>query len=184
MAMMTYYGPADIARSFATVRNNTIQIAEEIPEQKYDFKASPDSRSIRQQLIHIINAPRFQYHLHEEAKRNNVEGFDFVGFIAPILAEEEKPYTKAEILQQLRDGKEKLEKWMAGLNEEFLAEIVSFPPPLQPPTKSRFEMIISIKEHEMHHRGQLMAWLRMIGITPHTTRAREAAIQQQQHQEK
>ena len=59
MTVMTYYGPADIARSFATVRNNTIQIAEEIPEEKYDFKASPDSRSIRRPAsITICTAKR------------------------------------------------------------------------------------------------------------------------------
>jgi uncharacterized damage-inducible protein DinB len=29
------------------------------------------------------------------------------------------------------------------------------------------------KEHEMHHRGQLMLIQRLIGITPHLTRQRE-----------
>ena len=115
---------------------------------------------------------------------NTLEGFDFAGFVAPVRAEEEKPYTKAEILQQLKDGRDKLETWMAGLDEAFLGETISFPSPIQPPTKSRFEMIISIKEHEMHHRGQLMAWLRMIGITPHTTRAREEAFKALQTNDK
>jgi len=32
------------------------------------------------------------------------------------------------------------------------------------------EMLMSIKEHEMHHRGQLMLVERMIGIVPHLTR--------------
>jgi uncharacterized damage-inducible protein DinB len=40
----------------------------------------------------------------------------------------------------------------------------------QPPLKSRFEMLLSAKEHEMHHRGQLMLIERMIGIVPHLTR--------------
>ena len=39
----------------------------------------------------------------------------------------------------------------------------------QPP-KSRFEMILSVKEHEMHHRGQLMLIERLIGVVPHLTR--------------
>jgi uncharacterized damage-inducible protein DinB len=41
-------------------------------------------------------------------------------------------------------------------------------------------MLIAVKEHEMHHRGQLMLVERMLGITPHLTReaqARRAAME-------
>jgi uncharacterized damage-inducible protein DinB len=31
-------------------------------------------------------------------------------------------------------------------------------------------MLLSAKEHEMHHRGQLMTMQRMMGLTPHITR--------------
>jgi uncharacterized damage-inducible protein DinB len=31
-------------------------------------------------------------------------------------------------------------------------------------------MLLSAKEHEMHHRAQLMVIERMLGITPHLTR--------------
>ena len=50
---MTYYGGKDLAAAFRTVRGNTIKIAEEIPENKYDFKPAPDCRSIGQTLAHI-----------------------------------------------------------------------------------------------------------------------------------
>ena len=39
-----------------------------------------------------------------------------------------------------------------------------------PATKTRFEMLLGPKEHEMHHRGQLMTIQRMIGQVPHLTR--------------
>ena len=45
------------------------------------------------------------------------------------------------------------------------------PPGAEPATKSRFEMLLSPKEHEMHHRGQLMMMQRMLGLVPHLTRA-------------
>jgi uncharacterized damage-inducible protein DinB len=54
------------------------------------------------------------------------------------------------------------------------------PPGGHPPSRSRFDMLIGVKEHEMHHRGQLMLIERMLGITPHLTRdaqARMAATQ-------
>ena len=47
---MTYYGGKQLAAAFRTVRNNTIKIAEEIPEGKYDFRPSPDTRSVQQTL--------------------------------------------------------------------------------------------------------------------------------------
>ena len=59
---------------------------------------------------------------------------------------------------------------LEGLPESFLAEQVTMPPQMQPPTKSRFEMLLGAKEHEMHHRAQLMTLQRMIGQVPHLTR--------------
>ncbi len=44
------------------------------------------------------------------------------------------------------------------------------PPGADPATKTRFEMLLGPKEHEMHHRAQLMTMQRMIGQTPHLTR--------------
>jgi hypothetical protein len=47
-------------------------------------------------------------------------------------------------------------------------------------------MLLGVKEHEMHHRAQLMLVERMLGITPHLTRRnqeRMAAMQQQQTQQ-
>ena len=35
---------------------------------------------------------------------------------------------------------------------------------------------MSVKEHEMHHRGQLMLIERMLGIKPHLTREQEARM--------
>ncbi len=50
------------------------------------------------------------------------------------------------------------------------------PPGGMPSSRSRFDMILSVKEHEMHHRGQLMLIERMVGIVPHLTREMQARI--------
>ena len=52
----------------------------------------------------------------------------------------------------------------------FRSEIFTQPPGATPATKTRFEMILGAKEHEMHHRAQLFLILRMLGQTPHLTR--------------
>jgi len=38
-----------------------------------------------------------------------------------------------------------------------------------------FEMLLGTKEHEMHHRAQLMVIERLLGIVPHLTRNRQPA---------
>ena len=60
---MTYYGGKQLAAAFRTVRNNTIKIAEEIPEGKYDFRPSPDTRSVQQTLAHVAVSTGFQHHV-------------------------------------------------------------------------------------------------------------------------
>jgi len=86
---------------------------------------------------------------------------------------EAKPRTKAEIIDFLTKEGEKFASFLEGLPESFLAEPVAMPPGAEPATKSRFEMLLSPKEHEMHHRGQLMVIERMVGVVPHLTRERE-----------
>ena len=53
---MTYYGAKELAESFRTVRQNTIQIAQDIPEDKYGFKAADDGRPRRSgtALVHTL----------------------------------------------------------------------------------------------------------------------------------
>ena len=52
------------------------------------------------------------------------------------------------------------------------------PPGMQPATKTRFEMLLGSKEHEMHHRAQLMTMQRMIGQVNHLTRAMQERMAQ------
>ena len=77
---MTYYGGKELAAAFRTVRGNTIRIAEEIPEEKYDFCAAPDTRSIKQMLVHIALGPTFAFDIH----RNKVTDLKTVNFMEMI----------------------------------------------------------------------------------------------------
>ena len=60
----------------------------------------------------------------------------------------------------------------------FLRNPSRCPPGAEPATKTRFEMLLSPKEHEMHHRGQLMLLQRMIGLVPHLTRQMQERMAQ------
>jgi uncharacterized damage-inducible protein DinB len=166
---MTYYGAKELAAAFRTVRNNTIKIAEEIPESKYDFKPSPDTRSVAQTLAHVAASSRFQHQVHTD-KVTDLKTVNFGEVMQALVAEEAKPRTKAELVDFLKTEGDKFASYLESLPESFLAEQVTMLPGATPAAKSRFEMLLSPKEHEMHHRGQLMTVQRMIGLVPHITR--------------
>jgi len=176
---MTYYGGKDLAAAFRTVRENTIKIAEEIPESKYDFKPAPDCRSVRETLAHLAVSTGLQSHVHTN-KISDLKTVNFMELFQQFTAEESKPRTKAELIAFLKSEGDKFAAYLEGLQEPFLAEQVTMPPGAQPPSKVRFEMLMSAKEHEMHHRGQLMTIERMIGQVPHLTRQMQERVAQMQ----
>jgi uncharacterized damage-inducible protein DinB len=165
---MTYYGGKEMAASFRTVRGNTIRVAEDIPEEQYDFRVAPGTRSVRQMLSHIAGLHALQHRM-QTGGVTDLASFNFGVVVAEMLAEEAKPRTKAEILDLLKSNGEKFASYLESLSESFLAEPVAMPPGAQPPTKSRLEMLLGVKEHEMHHRAQVMTMQRMIGLVPHLT---------------
>jgi uncharacterized damage-inducible protein DinB len=176
---MNCYGAKELAGSFRTVRQNTITIAEEIGETHYGFSAAPGTRTVAQTLCHIAAAPKLQLHIHG-TRLTTLEGFDFPAFFSKIIAEEQSPPGKQQIVATLHEEGDRFAQWLESLSDDFLAEQVRFPAGMTPPAKSRFEMILGVKEHEMHHRGQLMLMERMVGVVPHLTRqmlARMAAMQ-------
>ena len=173
---MNFYTGKDLADSFRTVRKNTIVIANDIPEDKYDFRPSVGTRSVGELLSHVALAYSFQYQLQAVERRSTLEGFDFPSLMQRLAAEEKQPRTKAQVIDLLNASGEKWAGWLQGLTDEFLGERVQMPKGATPPSRTRFEMVMSVKEHEMHHRGQLMLIERLVGIVPHLTREMQARM--------
>jgi uncharacterized damage-inducible protein DinB len=171
---MTYYGATNLADSFRTVRKNTLTIANEIPEEHYGYKATPDVMSVGELLAHLAISPMWQIEVHTK----KMEHLDFAYFSArtqQATLDEKALATKADIVRALTENGEQFAAFVEGLDEATLASAVTFPPPLQPSSKSRFELLLGPKEHEMHHRGQLMLIQRLLGQVPELTRRRQAA---------
>ncbi len=169
---MNLYGPRQLVDGMRTVRKNTILIAEDIPEKDYGYRPTPDSRSVAETLVHIAWLARADRFLHEEERRASLEGFDFGELISKSESEEKRPHSKSEIIDLLRTEGERWSRWVEGLSEALLSEHVRQPGGT---SKSRFEMLLGTKEHEMHHRAQLTVIERLLGIVPHLTRNRQAA---------
>jgi uncharacterized damage-inducible protein DinB len=103
-------------------------------------------------------------------------GFDFQALMKQVQADSSQLRTKAQIITLLEEEGERFANQLESQSEEFLGEVITMPPGGSPPVRTRFDMLSSVKEHEMHHRGQLMLIERLLGITPHLTREREARM--------
>jgi uncharacterized damage-inducible protein DinB len=171
---MTYYSGPDLARSFRTVRQNTLKIAGDIPERQYAFRATPQTRSVAETLAHIAGLSGWSHRLHGVDKKTFMSFEDFGRYMEETARFEASLKTRAEILSALETTGREYAAWLDTLTDAVLGEVVSFPPPVTPSTKSRFEMILGVKEHEMHHRAQLMVLERLLGLVPHLTVEREA----------
>ena len=82
-------------------RKNTIQIAEDIPEKDYGYRASSASRSVAKTLVHIAVLSQLRRVLHEEKRVSTIDGFDFSELIKRSELQEKKTRSKAEIIELL-----------------------------------------------------------------------------------
>jgi len=152
------------------VRRNTLQVAEDIPEKDYGYRPTPESRSVAETLVHIAILSRTDRRLHGDQRVSSLEGFNFGELIKQSEAEEKRPRSKSEIVSLLRTEGDRWCDWLATLPDAIQAEQVRIPGGT---SKTRFEMLLGTKEHEMHHRAQLMVMERLLGIVPHLTRQRQ-----------
>ena len=167
---MINYGAKELAAAFRTVRKNTVQVARDIPEDKNDFVAAPGLKPVREIFAHIAWGPALQYDVHRDRKLTTLKGYDWGALASNAAQFEGRVRTKAEVVALLESAGEEFASWVAGLSDAFLNETYTDPMGQNP--KMRFESIMSVKEHEMHHRGQLMLILRLVGGVPHLTRER------------
>ena len=172
---MSVYGGKELADAFRTVRKNTIRVADDIPEDKYGFVAAPEVRTVGHMLAHVAISTRVWEEVHKQGL-TTLADFDFFGTMDKFNAEEAKPRTKAEILELLRTEGEQFAAWLETVTPEFLAETVTEPDGKT--AKTRFERLLSAKEHEMHHRAQLMLIERQLGIVPHLTKQFQEVVTQ------
>jgi uncharacterized damage-inducible protein DinB len=164
--MMSLYGTRQLADSMRAVRQNTILIAGDIPESQYAFRATPETRSVAETLVHIAWLGAADRVIHEREHLSSLEGFDFAALLATSASDEKVPRSKAEIIELLRVEGDRAVRWIETLPDEFMAERVALP---GGGSVSRFEMILATKEHELQHRAQLTVIERLMGIATRFT---------------
>jgi len=116
----------------------TIEVLEAMPEGEYDFKASQDQRTFAAQAYHII----YSVDYFERAFAN--------GGNAAWQPGDENSKSKEELIKWANEKFDSMNNWILSQdnNDALTAGIISY------------------LDHNAHHRGQIVTYLRMKGIAP------------------
>jgi len=133
-----------------------LDVAEAMPEAKYDYKPTPEVATFRDQLVHLAGiAERFA---------------DTATGTKSAAHDHGKSMTKAEVIALVKSKFQTAEGMLAATSDAQLLEQVKFP--FGDRMVSRFVFWTSPVLQVRNHHGQLVVYLRMNGIVPPTTARR------------
>jgi uncharacterized damage-inducible protein DinB len=131
-----------------------LDIAEVMPEGKYDFKPTPEVHTFREQLVHLAgitdaaSGTKSAAHAHDHGKN----------------------MTKAEVIALVKTKFQAAEGMLAATSDAQLLEQVKFP--IGDRMVSRFVFWTAPILQVRNHHGQLVVYLRLNGIVPPQTARR------------
>ncbi len=124
-------------------------IAEIIPESLYDYRPTPEVRSFREQLTHIVS---------ENALYMSMAA----GVPAPDRDEIEAMQDRDEILQALRDSYDFGNQTLANMTDETATEYIE----MRGQQVLRWYAVLYNIWDNMDHYGNIVVYVRMNGLTP------------------
>ena len=139
---------AQLSRKWTNAKVYALKMAELMPEEYYDFKPVPEEMSFNQQLLHIAdNMEWLSSSYLFVPKRNKIDT---------------STKGKAAVIKILSDAYDMGMMAHKNISAKQLDEVVPFF--AEPMT--RRQILILMHDHQTHHLGQLIVYLRLRGIKP------------------
>ena len=133
-------------------REYTLKIFNQMPEDKLDFKYTPESFSWRTQFVHCINFSAAQL-----CGRLSLEN---------PFEKREKGYWKELTKIQLETELNAFYDWINKIIYELPDEILNKKEAYSGDEIPVWRLFYALENHIIHHRGQAICYLRLNGITP------------------
>ncbi|MGY3053025.1 putative damage-inducible protein DinB [Pedobacter sp. UYEF25] len=138
-----------LARKWMNSKTYALKLAALMPEEDYGFKPSPEEMSFGEQLLHI-------------ADNMNWLSSSYLFVDANKKRDAKTKLSKDEILKVVSDAYDHGLSGHMKMNEVQLNEQVKF---FAGPMTRR-QILILMHDHQTHHLGQLIVYLRLKGIKP------------------
>lgn len=134
---------------FNSVKNNVIKSAEEMPEENYSFKPTPEVRSFGQIIGHIADA---QYEFCGPVNNDGTKSPDV----------EKTKTSKADLIQALNTAFAYCDKAYGATTDANASQLVGF----FNRKAARLVVLEMNTAHTDEHYGNLVTYLRMKGLVP------------------
>jgi len=149
-----------VLESWNDIGRKLIAMAEDFPEDKYDFKPTPAQRSFAEQLLHAAGA-------------NYFFTSPVLGEKAPALEDPKRDHykTKAEVVAFVKKSFADGAAAIKTKGDQGMADLVTDPDSNQQVRVS--DMAYALIEHSGEHYGQLAVYYRVAGLIPPESRPKK-----------
>lgn len=138
-----------LSRKWNNAKLYNLDLAEQMPEEAFHYKPVPEVMSFKEQLLHMAGNMRWLsssiLFTKKEITKIDTAGMD-----------------KAAVLKYVSDAYDKAGAAHFNLSPKQLNEVV----PFFAGPMSRRQILILMHDHQTHHAGQLILYLRLKGIKP------------------
>ena len=146
----------ELVATWQRAASGIIEIAEVMPEERYDFRPTPEVMTFGEQLVHVADVVQ-----------------RFIDSAKGTKSESDQPHktmAKAEIVSLLRQRFQTAQEMIGGLTDAQMVEPVKFP--FGDRMVTRYGFWAGPLQAVYDHYGQLIIYLRLNGIVPPATARR------------
>lgn len=150
-------GPSqEVLRIWSYVGGKLVTMAEDFPEDKYDYRPTPEVRTFAEMLLHIAGSS----YLFIDTARGQPVGEEDLS--------REKYATKADVVAVLKKSVEEGATLIQEAGNEGMSKPIKFPFGNQ--MMSQYGFWVAQAEHAGEHYGNLVVYYRLNGIVPPASR--------------
>jgi uncharacterized damage-inducible protein DinB len=146
----------ELVATWERTASNLIDVADAMPEEKYDFKPTPEVRTFREQLVHVASTVQRFIDTANGTKSEQEPAQDTMA--------------KADVIRLLTQRYQAGKAMIGSLTDAQIVEPVKFP--FGDRMVSRYGFWMATVQDATDHYGQLVIYLRLNGIVPPATARR------------
>ncbi len=144
----------DALSKWKGMKSYTLEVAEAMPEDKYSYKPVADENTFGYQLVHMANN---MYFISSKLIRN-IE----VPVGVKIIEAKDSKMSKKEIIEYLGKAFDYAGETFVGMTDKTLEEELDY----WGGHSTKRKIVFLLNDHQTHHRGQLVVYLRLNGVKP------------------